>query len=100
LSYGCDDARPANDHDRTGGVRPAYYDGHPATDTAARQADAVDPVRAVDTPGHSATCLQRPERGAEAEVRGGQRARPVVRHPGPSTVPLQRLSSARRGRVR
>ena len=58
--------------------------------TALTQFDVLMPA------GHAAPGLQRAERRAEAEVRGGQRARPVLRHPGARPLPLQRLPAARR----
>ena len=83
-----------------GGLRPAHHDGHVSTDSSARHARPSHPVRAAHASGHPAPRVQRAQRAAEAEVRRGQRAGPVLRHPGTGPVSLQHLSSARSRRVR
>ena len=53
------------------------------------------------TPGrHQAALLLGPDRRAEAALRGGPRARLLVRRQGPGALPRQRLHAARRGRRR
>ena len=38
--------------------------------------------------GHPAAFVQRPERGPKTEIRRRERARPLLRHPGPRALPL------------
>ena len=97
---GGNDARPAHPDDRAWGLRPPYHDGHAPADPPERQAHADHPVRVAEPDRYAAPGLQRPQRGSEAEVRGGERARPVVRHPRARPLPVQRLPPAGRGRLR
>src|SRR4029077_674894 len=97
---GRDDARHADPDDRAWGLRSPHHHRDAPADPAARQADRPHAVRGAGAAGHAAARLQRPERRAEAEVRGGERARSLLRHPGTRPIPLQRVPAAGRGRRR
>src|SRR4029077_12661452 len=86
---GGDDARPSDPDDRAWGLRPTHHDRHAPPDPAPRKAHAALAVRGAESTGYPAPGLQRPQRGAETEVRGRKRARPIVRYPGARALPLQ-----------
>ncbi len=83
-------------HGREGGERPPHHHRLPAPAAHRRQARP-----AQDDPAHpgrdEAALLLHPDRRAEAQVRGGERARPLVRRQGSLPLPGERLHAAGRG---
>src|SRR5262249_21927980 len=80
-----------------GGLRPPQP--HPPAAPGCQQPAAGATQDAAAQPGGDQAALLLDPRGrAEAQVRGGERARPLLRREGPLPLPRQPVHAARRGR--
>ncbi len=89
------DSANAQDHGGEWGFRSSHHHRDSSTDPRQRQDDADEDARPA-AGGHQAYLLQHPDGNPEAQVRGDQRTRLLLRGQGPGPFPRQHLHAARR----